>query len=159
MKQDLHWNIRHGVSNPNDVYSVVGLELKFHMKWTRWNIEYPLAKLSNIFQVHHLKTKSHRYIFLYYIPTGLIVVTSWIFFLLPSTSYPARSSARKSLASLLIVVNSFANNVWIRFPECSLFQIWFTERLFWWPSSCCSSTSFLGLSTTLQTPTTDVRTH
>ena len=31
-----------------------------------------------------------RYIFLYYIPTGLIVVTSWIFFLLPSTSYPAR---------------------------------------------------------------------
>ena len=32
-----------------------------------------------------------RYIFLYYIPTGLIVITSWIFFLLPSTSYPARS--------------------------------------------------------------------
>ena len=26
---------RHGVSNPNDIYSVVGLELKFHMKWTR----------------------------------------------------------------------------------------------------------------------------
>ena len=55
MKHDLHRNIRHGVSNPNDVYSVVGLELKFHMKWTRWNIECPLAKLSNIFQAHHLE--------------------------------------------------------------------------------------------------------
>ena len=31
-----------------------------------------------------------RYIFLYYIPTMLIVITSWTFFLLPSTSYPSR---------------------------------------------------------------------
>ena len=28
-------NFRRGVSNPKDIYSVVGLELKFHMKWTR----------------------------------------------------------------------------------------------------------------------------
>lgn len=71
----------HGVSNPNDVYSVVGLELKFHMKWT-------------------------RYIFLYYIPTGLIVITSWIFFLLPSTSYPARTALLVTVFLLLINIFS-----------------------------------------------------
>ena len=52
--------------------------------------------LSSIFQkpqhIGHLDFVTLvRYIFLYYIPTGLIVITSWIFFLLPSTSYPARS--------------------------------------------------------------------
>ena len=88
-KLDRVWNFSqcdfsHGVSNPSDIYSVVGLELNFHMKWTRW-----------LFFRWHILT-FHRYIFLYYIPTGLIVVTSWIFFLLPSTSYPARFSTRFS---------------------------------------------------------------
>ena len=94
-KPDRMWSFSqcdfsHGVSNPSDIYSVVGLELNFHMKWTRW-----------LFFRWHILT-FHRYIFLYYIPTGLIVVTSWIFFLLPSTSYPARFSTRFNKRSLEI---------------------------------------------------------
>ena len=56
---------RQGVASATTLYSVVGLNMRFDMNWS-------------------------RYIFLYYIPTALIVMTSWIFFLLPSTSYPAR---------------------------------------------------------------------
>ena len=56
-----------------------------------------------IFPITHILT-FHRYIFLYYIPTGLIVVTSWIFFLLPSTSYPARFSTRFSKEDVINIV-------------------------------------------------------
>merc|ERR1712025_138825 len=47
-----------------------------------------------------------RYIFLYYIPTSLIVITSWIFFLLPSTSYPARTALLVTVFLLLINIFS-----------------------------------------------------
>ena len=63
---------------------------------TKWMMQQIICHQS-LKHVGHLDSVNLvRYIFLYYIPTGLIVVTSWIFFLLPSTSYPARFSTRFS---------------------------------------------------------------
>ena len=48
-------------------YSVVGLKLTF-------------------------ETMYMRYMWVYYLPTSMFTVTSWVSFLLPPTSYPARTS-------------------------------------------------------------------
>ena len=37
-----------------------------------------------------LKSKWEKYIYIWYIPTIMITISSWFFYLLPSTSYPAR---------------------------------------------------------------------
>ena len=39
-----------------------------------------------------LISRSGKYIFLYFIPTTMFTMTSWVSYLLPSTSYPARTS-------------------------------------------------------------------
>ena len=39
-----------------------------------------------------LVSKYNQYIFVYFIPTTMFTVTSWVSFLLPPTSYPARTS-------------------------------------------------------------------
>ena len=57
----------------------------------------------------HLKHKWTKYIMLYYIPTTLIVITSWIFFLLPSTSYPARTALLVTV--FLLLINIFSSIV------------------------------------------------
>jgi len=72
---------RDGVLDANAKFSVVGLKLQFQHKW-------------------------ERYIFLYYIPTMLIVITSWTFFLLPSTSYPSRTALLVTVFLLLINIFS-----------------------------------------------------
>ena len=41
-----------------------------------------------------LKTRSVNYIWVYFLPTSLFTVTSWFSFLLPPTSYPARTGSR-----------------------------------------------------------------
>ena len=74
-----------GVKDPQNVYSVVGIKLDLYNKWT-------------------------KYITLYYVPTGLIVITSWIFFLLPSTSYPARTALLVTVFLLLISIFSSVVN-------------------------------------------------
>ena len=57
-------NLGHG---SDAYYSVVGLKLTF-------------------------KTMYFRYMWVYYLPTSMFTVTSWVSFLLPPTSYPARTS-------------------------------------------------------------------
>ena len=39
-----------------------------------------------------LVSKYNQYVFVYFIPTSMFTVTSWVSFLLPPTSYPARTS-------------------------------------------------------------------
>ena len=50
-----------------------------------------------------------KYMTLYYLPTIVIVFTSWVFFLLPSTSYPARTTLLVS--ALLILINIYSDVV------------------------------------------------
>ena len=73
--------VARGVRNVSEFYSVVGLKLEMRHKYK-------------------------KYIMLYYIPTSLIVVTSWVFFLLPSTSYPARTALLVTVFLLLINIFS-----------------------------------------------------
>ena len=73
-----------GVKNAKEVYSVMGFKLE-------------------------MKHKGNKFILLYYIPTGLIVMTSWMFFLLPSTSYPARTALL--LTVFLLLINIFSGVV------------------------------------------------
>ena len=77
--------VMEGIKDPAVLYSVVGIKLELFSKW-------------------------QKYITLYYIPTILIVVTSWIFFLLPSTSYPARTSLLVTVFLLLISIFSSVVN-------------------------------------------------
>ena len=37
-----------------------------------------------------LKSRSRKYIFIYFIPSTMFTFTSWVSYLLPPTSYPAR---------------------------------------------------------------------
>ena len=39
-----------------------------------------------------LESRYDKYIFIYYIPTTMFTLTSWVSFLLPPTSYPARTT-------------------------------------------------------------------
>ena len=39
-----------------------------------------------------LETLYTRYLWVYYLPTSMFTVTSWVSFLLPPTSYPSRTS-------------------------------------------------------------------
>ena len=38
----------------------------------------------------HLIHKSHKYIFIYFIPSTMFTFTSWVSYLIPPTAYPAR---------------------------------------------------------------------
>jgi hypothetical protein len=76
--------VRKGIKNPAVLYSVVGIRLELFSKW-------------------------QKYITLYYVPTVLIVLTSWIFFLLPSTSYPARTALLVTV--FLLLINIFSSVV------------------------------------------------
>ena len=52
-----------------------------------------------------------KYILLYYLPTLMMVVTSWFFYLLPSTSYPARTALLVTVFLLLInIYNGVVND-------------------------------------------------
>lgn len=60
-----------------------------------------VAELTNLYD---------KYIFLYYVPTIMMVTTSWFFYLLPSTSYPARTALLITVFLLLInIYNSVVN--------------------------------------------------
>ena len=74
----------HGIVNASVFYSVVGIKLELYSIW-------------------------QKYITLYYVPTILIVLTSWIFFLLPSTSYPARTALLVTV--FLLLINIFSSVV------------------------------------------------
>ena len=76
--------INTGVVNSSVFYSVVGIKLELYSKW-------------------------NKYLTLYYVPTILIVLTSWIFFLLPSTSYPARTALL--VTAFLLLINIFSSVV------------------------------------------------
>ena len=39
-----------------------------------------------------LESKYEKYIYIYYLPTSMFTLTSWVSFLLPATSYPARTT-------------------------------------------------------------------
>ena len=54
-------------SNPGSSYSVVGIKID-------------------------LVSSYRKYIFVYFIPTSMFTITSWVSYLLPPTSYPARTS-------------------------------------------------------------------
>jgi hypothetical protein len=58
---------KNGWLNEEDVYSVVGLKIT-------------------------LRNQHMKYIWVYYLPTFMFTLTSWFSFLLPPTSYPARTS-------------------------------------------------------------------
>ena len=76
--------IKPGDYNVSNKYSIVGVKLVLKNKW-------------------------RKYIMLYYVPTTLIVITSWVFFLLPSTSYPARTALLVTV--FLLLINIFSNVV------------------------------------------------
>ena len=38
----------------------------------------------------HLVHKSHKYIFIYFVPSTMFTFTSWVSYIIPPTSYPAR---------------------------------------------------------------------
>ena len=40
----------------------------------------------------HLKSRYSKYIFIYFIPTTMFTFTSWVSYLIPPTSYPARTT-------------------------------------------------------------------
>ena len=73
-----------GVRNASLRYSVAGVELV-------------------------LRGRYEKYLTLYYVPTVLITVASWIFFLLPSTSYPARTALLVTV--FLLLINIFSSVV------------------------------------------------
>ena len=55
------------------------------------NFTKPLEFLDESYEsVIEMTSEYIKYISLYYIPTLMITITSWFFYLLPSTSYPAR---------------------------------------------------------------------
>ena len=57
-----------------------------------------------------LKSKWEKYIYIWYIPTIMITISSWFFYLLPSTSYPARTALLMTAFLLLInIYNSVVN--------------------------------------------------
>ena len=76
--------IKQGIKNVSEDYCVVGVKLELRNRW-------------------------RKYIVLYYVPTTLIVVTSWVFFLLPSTSYPAWTALLVTV--FLLLINIFSNIV------------------------------------------------
>ena len=40
----------------------------------------------------HLVSRSSKYIYIYFVPTTMFTLTSWVSFLIPPTSYPARTT-------------------------------------------------------------------
>ena len=40
----------------------------------------------------HLVSRSSKYIYIYFVPTTMFTLTSWVSFLIPPTSYPARQN-------------------------------------------------------------------
>ena len=75
-------DIEKGVKNAGDRYSLIGVKL---------GRNYLLKKYPKIMSKYsELKSKWEKYIYIWYIPTIMITISSWFFYLLPSTSYPAR---------------------------------------------------------------------
>ena len=74
-------DIEKGVKNVADRFSLIGVKLGklFFNSNTRLTSKYS-----------ELKSKWEKYIYIWYIPTIMITISSWFFYLLPSTSYPAR---------------------------------------------------------------------
>jgi len=65
------WNFEYlqaseqGIKDPTEKFSIVGINIEMTSDW-------------------------QKFILLYYLPTYMITITSWFFYLLPSTSYPSR---------------------------------------------------------------------
>ena len=52
-----------------------------------------------------------KFLLLYYVPSYMITISSWFFYLLPSTSYPARTALLMTAFLLLIqIYNSVVND-------------------------------------------------
>ena len=52
-----------------------------------------------------------KFLLLYYLPSYMITISSWFFYLLPSTSYPARTALLMTAFLLLIqIYNSVVND-------------------------------------------------
>merc|ERR1719232_671209 len=75
-----------GVMNPESRYSVVGVKIE----------------MTSIYL---------KFLLLYYLPSYMITISSWFFYLLPSTSYPARTALLMTAFLLLIqIYNSVVND-------------------------------------------------
>ena len=69
-----------------NVSYITGEETK-KRSWTNDDIFYSIAGLKI-----HLVSKYEKYLLIYYIPSTMFTLTSWVSFLLPPTCYPARTT-------------------------------------------------------------------
>lgn len=92
-----------GVMDPKSRYSVVGVKIG----------DFPLANMADFIFHFVLEMTSIylKFLLLYYLPSYMITISSWFFYLLPSTSYPARTALLMTAFLLLIqIYNSVVND-------------------------------------------------
>jgi len=66
----------------------------------------------------------HKYLLLYYVPTFMITITSWFFYLLPSTSYPARTALLMTAFLLLVQIYNSVVNETPNSDDITILELW-----------------------------------